>query len=91
MTTPVTSPVPNNANDELIQTLMARIQELEAQKAKAPAEKPVEVEHYEFKGHNMLRLKGGDIHWKGINLSVKKARQVVANIALIQEALKQYD
>ena len=81
-----------NTDANTINALLARIKELEAQKAaSAPAVKPFEVEHYEYKGHKMLRLKGGNIHWKGINLSVNKARQVVANIDLITEALKQYD
>lgn len=78
-------------NNITIQALMARIEELEAQKvAKTKKVPEVYVSHGEYKGHAMMALKGGEIHWKGINMSVNKWEQILANIDLIQEEIKKY-
>lgn len=74
-----------------INALMARIKELEAEKAQKAVKVPsVYVQHGEYQGHAMMALKGGNIHWQGINMSVKKWEQVLANVDLLREEIKRY-
>ena len=96
-------PSTNTTTDIDVNALLAKIARLEkekGQRASKGKDEPVYVEFTEFtsnkgkdneKLHNMLTFKGGGLFWKGIPLSVKKARVICENIALLQRALRKYD
>lgn len=96
-------PNTNTITDLDVNALLAKIARLEKEKEASKANRATKapyVERTQFtsqkgkpgeKVHDMLTFHGGDLFWKGIPLSIKKARHVVENFEQLRKALEMYD